>query len=273
VSGLLAKIHRNPGWSWAILLVYAALVTFPHENVQWVTNEIAIRISHKRLYQASAAIGLAEVALLTCILWRRIRGLAAVFWILTIALIWGAWRLFTANNVELVHYPQYVPEGMILFALTLSAAEALSWVVILGGLDECFQYAVLNKARMVQYDFNDIFMDLLGGAAGVLLAMAFFSPDSRPAHRRTGVLVLLGIIAIGIGLWAAGVMVLYKDPADSHSWFALSREKPEKFLAIVPMNGPRKYHELSPIEGPLLILTTIALYSILDGRRKRLPHK
>jgi truncated hemoglobin YjbI len=55
-SRLLRAIHLHRRWGWLALLAYAAAVTFPHENVQWLMNQIAIRISHHRLYQWSAAI-------------------------------------------------------------------------------------------------------------------------------------------------------------------------------------------------------------------------
>src|SRR5581483_7730318 len=113
IQRFLLWIHRHPRAGWLGLLAYAALVTFPHENVQYVVNELALKISHKRVYQLSAAIVLMLGIALSWILWRRrTRRIVAVYWLLTLALIFGTWRLMTANNVELVHYPQYVPEGM-----------------------------------------------------------------------------------------------------------------------------------------------------------------
>jgi len=275
----LAAMGRRPRWSWAALAVYAAAVTFPHENVQYEVNQIAIRISLHRLYQVSAALVLTLGALLTLMVFRSLAGQAArrrlaAFWVLTIALIWGAWGGLTANNVELVHYPQYVPEGMALLALTLSPAESLAWVAVFGGLDECFQYWDLMGGKPVPYDFNDVYMDLLGGAAGVVLAMAILRCSPRGAVptpwkrilKRPGVVVVLTLTALGILLWSCGLMALYNDAANTHYWFALSRVKLPAFWFIVPANGPAKYHTLSPIEGPILILATIALYATLDRR-------
>jgi hypothetical protein len=272
-------IHQHPRWAWVCLLIYAAAVTFPHEKVQYVMNEIAIRISHRRLYQASAAIGLIEVGVLTLILLWRLKGQSArrpitVFWILTIALIVGTWRLLTANNVELVHYPQYFPEGVALLALTLSPVESIAWITVFGGLDECFQYWDLMGGRPVPFDFNDIYMDLLGGAAGVLVAMVFFrcyrrdpqAGDWRGLLMRPGVLVLLGIAALGIVLGLTGFMLIYEDKTNLQYWFALSRDKPPMYWFINPLFGPHKFHTLSPAEGPVLILATIFLYSILERR-------
>jgi len=105
-------------------MAYAAAVTFPHENVQWVVNQYAARVTLPHLYRLSAEIALTQAVLFTAIVVWRLRAQAeritqVVFWILTLALIWFTWRAFTANNTELVHYPQYIPEGVALIALTL----------------------------------------------------------------------------------------------------------------------------------------------------------
>ncbi|MGA3187911.1 MAG: hypothetical protein ABSF22_12450 [Bryobacteraceae bacterium] len=279
IRKLLLAMHRHPGRTWAAVVIYAAAVTFPHEKVQYVVNEIANAITHKRLYRVSAAITVVEAVLLTFIVFKHLRGqperrTLAAFWVLTLGLIWCAWRYFTANNVELVHYPQYIPEGMALFALTLSTAESLAWIALFGGLDECFQYWDLMGNKHVPYDFNDVYMDLLGGAAGVLLAMAFFRCESRRGTSsaswkqilwRPGILVILGLVLAGFLLWASGLMVLYDDASPRH-WFALSRVRMPSFWFQVVANGPNKYHTLSPLEGPILILATIALYAIVDYR-------
>jgi len=282
VRRLLAWIHRHPRWGWAGLAAYAAAVTFPHENVQYIVNLLAIRFTHRRVYETSAAIAIVEAIVLTWVVYRGLRqqparGAVTGFWILTLALIWCSWRFLTANNTELVHYPQYVPEGMALLALTLSPAESIAWVAISGGLDECFQYWSLMGGRPVPYDFNDIYMDLLGGAAGVLLAMAFLYCESAAAGwksvwKRPGIAAVLGIVAAGLALAASGVMLLYEDKTNSHYWFALSRDKPPQYWFVNPLFGPHRFHTLSPVEGPVLILATIALYATLDRRlRIKLP--
>jgi hypothetical protein len=281
LSRFLEAIHSHPRWSWAGLIAYAAAVTFPHENVQWLVNEIANRITHRHLYQVSAAITAVEAISLTWIVVRRLktqdaRYTVAAFWILTLALIGFTWRVFTANNVELVHYPQYIPEGVALLALTLSPAESLAWIAIFGGLDECYQYAVLSWWRKVPYDFNDVFMDMLGGAAGVLLAMVFLRCDRRdtgarpaiPLWKRPGVMAILAVAGIGILLWSSGLMLVFEDKADTRHWFSLSRFHAPAFWFQVAANGPNRYHTLSPIEGPILLLATVGLYAWIDRRVK-----
>jgi hypothetical protein len=278
ISRFLEAIHSRKRWGWFGLLIYAAAVTFPHENVQWLMNEIAGRITLHRLYRISAGVGAVEVVAMSILLVRGLRAQKArrpiaLFWILTLALIGFTWRSFTANNLELVHYPQYVPEGMALLALTLSPAESLAWIVILGGLDESYQYTALSWWRAVPFDFNDVYMDLLGGALGIVLAMAFLRCTRRegsppPLWKQPGIIALLGILTTGILLWASGFMLLFEDKSDLRHWFSLSRFRAPTFWFQVVINGPNKYHTLSPIEGPMLILATIAVYSLLDRRVK-----
>ncbi len=267
----LEGVQRHPRAAWIGLLIYAAAVTFPHEQVQLLVGAIADRLTRPGLYRVSAAITLIEAVLLTAIFWRRLsaqpeRGRIAGFWVLTLALIWATWRVFTANNTELIHYPQYFPEGAALVAMTLSPVESLAWITLAAGLDEGYQYWVLYPQRVSAFDFNDIYMDLLGGAAGMLFAMGWLSCTQRdgPARiwKRPGVMVLLGVIMAGVLLWSTGKMAIHQDDPHPH-WFALSRQK-TPFFSIVPALGPHHVHELTPIEGTLLILLTIGVYAVLE---------
>ena len=138
-----------------------------------------------------------------------------------------------------------------------------------GGLDECFQYWHLMGDKQVPFDFNDIYMDLLGGAAGVLFGLAFLRCKRRPQASRSflsrpGVVTLAGVTATGAALWGLGLMQLYENVSKPGHWFALSRMKPTAYWVIVRANGPHAYHTLSPIEGPILILATMAIYAALD---------
>jgi len=234
--------------------------------VQWVANEIATRFGFRTLYNGTAAIVLALAAIFTVMVWRGSRAQIGP-WLLTVALIVGAWAGLTGNNVELVHYPQYFPEGVALAALTLSPVEALSWVVFFGGLDEAYQFWLLPRTRVSLYDFNDIYMDLLGGAAGVIFAIAVFHLPLRRGWKRPGLILILSLITIGFLLWASGLMVVVADKTNPHYWFALGDFQAPSFWAHINENGPKHYDTMTPIEGVILILSTIGLYGALTRRR------
>jgi hypothetical protein len=242
-------------------------------------NEIANHYTHKRLYRG-AAIGAEVLAVFFTLIFawflRRQPQRAAIgfAWLVTMLLMIGTWWTFMANNTELVHFPQYFPEGLVLLALTESPVEAIAWATIFGGIDECYQYWFLVQNRPVPYDFNDIFMDLLGAAAGVVFAMTLVRTQRRVSTagwwkdvlKRPGILAVFGFIAAGIVLWATGKMVIYEAPGAPAHWFALSRQTHLPFWFSVDFLGPRTFHELSPLEGPILLLLALAFYSLLDWR-------
>jgi hypothetical protein len=275
---LLAAISRHKVLGWAALLIYVPSVIFPHDIVQYYANEIAIRYTHKRLYQGAAASAIAIGVVVTAMfLWavrrqperRSIR----LLWLVTLMTFVGTWWIFMANNTELVHFPQYFPEGALLLALTLSPVDSIAWATFFGGLDECFQYWVVVKGKPVPYDFNDIFMDLVGGLSGVVFAMALLRTERRgkapgwvkDVLRRPGIVAILGTVVAGIVLWAVGGMTLYEAPGAPPHWFSLSRQTHLPFWFSAPnFLGPRTFHELSPIEGPIFLLAAFAVCALLD---------
>jgi len=270
---LMQSLRKNRAWGWAGLILYACAVTFPHAPVQDIVGAIAAKITLKRLYLVSAVIALTMGAGLTLVFVRKLfrepgRRVLSVFWVLTLVLMVATWRVLFANNTELVHYPQYFPEGVAVLALTLSPVEALAWVVFFGLLDETFQYIYVVAGRALPLDFNDIYMDLLGGAAGVVFAMAWIGGFRMPRKKvwvRPGVVVICGIILTTLGLLWSGKVLMYEAPGAPPHWFALSRLKTDTFWYFSPVIlGPHHFHELAPLEGTILILATIVLYSPLE---------
>lgn len=282
LSQLLAAAQKHRPWSWVGLILYAGAVTFPHQPVQDMLSRFTDRFGREPLYQTSVTIALVLGAALTLLFVRALRGQTgrqqlAALWALSFALMVGVWRLLMANNTELVHFPQYFPEGIALLALTLSPVESMAWVTLFGWLDEGYQYVYLTHGRATLLDFNDIHMDQIGGAAGIIFAMALLRSEPRTREswlefwkgilRRPGVLAILGVLAVGIALLMSGKLLVYEAPGAPPHWFALSRLKTESFWYFQPIVlGPHYFHELMPPEGILLILVTIALCAVLDRR-------
>ena len=65
MTSALSWLNRNKLWGWILFLIYAPLVTFPHDTVQYYVNEIAIRFGHKKLYQGAAVMGVSLAVLFT----------------------------------------------------------------------------------------------------------------------------------------------------------------------------------------------------------------
>ena len=270
----LLWLHDHPRATWAILFVYAALVTFPHEQVQGIVGSVAKSMGRANLYRLAFWIGIVCAAILTAVFSAALRRhqfpkLIASYWAATLLLIFATWKILTVNNTELVHYPQYFVPGAILIALTLSPLETLAWITLVASFDEGYQYAVLHAGWGIPFDFNDIFMDFLGGALGVVFALAFLPcASAKPVSlfRKPGVALLSLTVATCAILLATGKMLLYKDPENHTYWMALSRLKAQSFWFFDETWGPKKFHTLTPVEGPVLLLAALAFYAVLDRK-------
>ncbi len=268
-------LHRHPKLGWAILFVYAAAVTFPHEEVQTLVGALANWTGRTNLYRIAAGTSLVLGLVFSVIFVQQLRRhgsrrLIGAYWVATVLLILAAWNTLTANNTELVHYPQYFVPGFVLMALTLSPLESLAWIVITGGLDECYQYWALHGGWGVPYDFNDVCMDLLGGALGVVFAAAFLSCRARTSARgawvKPGTVLLAAVVASGVVLSACGKMLLYEDKQNTEYWFALSRLKAQPFWFFDATWGPKTFHTLSPLEGPVVLIAVLGFYAVLSRK-------
>ena len=272
---------RRTLFAWIGLLIYACIVTFPHQFVQDFVSKLTDRYTNERVWAVSVKAAELEGALLilfVAIALFRLRGWVergwlATYLLLSVFLLFFSWRMFMINNMELVHFPQYFPEGIALVAMTGSAAESLAWIAILGSLDEGFQYASLAAARQGPFDFNDVYMDIAGGAAGIVLGLAWIGCVRRDDVRgwvkqvfaRPGIRVLTGIVAAGMLLLATGRMVLYEKLSPPGYWFGLSREPNPGSPYFRPwVFGLHHFHEMTPLEGTLAIAGTIALFALLD---------
>ncbi len=273
MTSFLNWIHRHPGIVWPMLVAYAVAVTLPHIIVQDWLGGVIKPIGFTSFYQIMAVFTVISGSLFTWGTFRAVAGHPArrdllLAWPVTLALAIFAWRFFTVNNSELVHFGQYLIPGVILLGLTRSVADSLCWILIMAGCDEGYQFWGLHWDWGIPWDFNDIYLDLLGGAFGVLFGFAFLPAARQTAVRwlRPGVLMLCAILFTGFVLWTFGYMLIYEDRNNPNYLFALSRLIPKGFWFFDATWGPRTIHSLTPLEGITLLLATVAGYARLDAR-------
>ena len=271
----LAIFRSHAAVTVILVLLYSIAVTLPHQPVQdWLVNNLLSPLGSQTFYTLMAALGFIALTTAALLVTRRMpnhtaRVAVRNFSILTLVLVLIAWRWLSVNNSELVHFPQYAITGFTLMALTLSVTESLSWVILLGGIDEAHQYAVLHPTWGIPYDFNDVTLDFLGGTIGVLLCLLWLRAVPRPPKSwRVGPgTTLLGLtVAAGALLLLTNHALLYQDVQRSDYLFAMSRMPPKGFWFFDATWGPRSIHPLTPIEGPILLLGLLYIYSRLDRR-------
>jgi hypothetical protein len=271
----LAVFRSHPVITSVFLLIYSVAVTLPHQKVQdWLFIAAVQPLGRINFYRIMAALGVAALTAAGVLIARRLpqhpaRHLIRNYSLFTLILILLAWRYLSVNNSELVHFPQYALTGFVLMALTLSATESLSWVVLLGGLDEANQYAIIHGNWGIPYDFNDVVLDLLGGMIGVLLCLLWLHATPRPVANLS-LLLKPGILLLGVTVAVGGLMlltnhaVIYQDAQRTDYWFALSRLPSRGFWFYDETWGPRTIHQIAPLEGPILLLALVAAYWPLD---------
>lgn len=137
-------------------------------------------------------------------------GLDIAAWLLLSALAIVIWQLLTTVDVELIHYPQYALIAWFLarafdpYRRQWPLLSLASLTLLLGILDELFQYFYLTPANNSYVDFNDFILNLVGACAG-LLAYYSLKPGARQKQSEANGLLRRATAT----LWAAsGMLVL-----------------------------------------------------------------
>lgn len=171
---------------------------------------------------------LAALALLGWLIWSATRQgtrqrtpVVAAYWLLWAGCVGAVDRWLTFSVPEYFHYPQYA-----LLAWLLAHAldpERRHWPVgrllalttLLGALDEAAQYLWITTSYSHYFDFNDVLVNLLAAALGVMLYYGFRTPPPR-AHMpaRAGrnpplsaVLPVMLVLAIGCAVATERLML------------------------------------------------------------------
>ena len=97
-----------------------------------------------------------------------------------VALMLLAHRLIVVNAVESIHYPQYAL--MVLLLAPAVGDVEIAWIgaTILGAIDEGYQARFLPRGAPDYFDWNDVVLNGIGAAVGVVIVVTF----TRVARRR-----------------------------------------------------------------------------------------
>jgi hypothetical protein len=102
--------------------------------------------------------------------------------ILVVALMYVADHYLIVNNIERIHFPQYAMLALLL-GLSLRNEMLIFFVTTFAGfVDEFLQFA-MDPMKTNYLDFNDIVLNILGAAAGVVLLMGLRRPLSNAGER------------------------------------------------------------------------------------------
>lgn len=160
-----------------------------------------------------------------------------------------AHNLIVVNAVESIHYPQYALI-VLLLARAGSGLEA-AWLggTVLGAVDEGYQAVALPRGAPGYFDWNDVVLNGIGAAFGVLLVLAFSRMGRRTEIRSAatrGAIVLAAVV----------IAALLSPPVWS------------PFLEATP--GGRMFHRLAASEA-LVVLAAVHAFVVWLQRDARAP--
>jgi hypothetical protein len=95
------------------------------------------------------------------------------------ALVVIAQRVLILNSVENVHFPQYAVLAALLVRTGLAPDAAWVAASALGVADEEYQYLFLRAGRPDPLDWNDITLNAIGAALGVVVLLHFGLAQAR----------------------------------------------------------------------------------------------
>jgi len=206
---------------WLVFIAYYLACVLLHlyiSNLIFV-NPIATPFGS---FKVSAYMGtLGKTALFLLALYLAFRCLAGACRLVTIS-YWSIWlvpvlmtsRFLLFHPNEYTHYPQYAILA-ILLALCIDSdrskvpwARILFWTTTLGVLDEMNQYFFLCRAYGDYLDFNDMFMNLQGAQAGLLLFYGFRHVPKRHTELKSLVSAVISAILSFEGITVLTVSVV-----------------------------------------------------------------
>jgi hypothetical protein len=164
-----------------------------------------------------------------------------------LALVVLAHKVIVLNAVESIHYPQYAVILMLLARAGIGLEASWLAATVLGAIDEGYQAVALPRGAPDYFDWNDVVLNGIGAAFGVVLVLAFTrfadsSRDGRAFRMRWAVTAAAVVIA-----------ALLAPPIWSPFW--------------VTTPGDRMFHALSASEATVVLAAVYALVVWLDRRR------
>jgi len=229
---------------------------FMHKPFSDVCDALYARVGRGR-YEIISLVGIGLLSLAAAIPARHgLRRALADTWLAVailglLVLTAASQRWLLVTNIELIHFPQFAVIAVLFLAAGLGARLAWLCGTLAGLLDEAYQHLVLYAGVAGTYfDINDILLNAIGAAWGVLLFGAARLAAAGPLFDQPrGYVAGLAVIAVAIAVAAV------VDP-------------PNTTLLQRAATG-RPYRVLSTGEGLAGIAAVAALVELASVNRKK----
>ena len=207
---LINWLSKHKAVNLVLLGIYYLLAVLPHEQVGvFISKKVRKPMGLEAYDRIMLQIAIAGLLLYgIVVIWNIIRKpkqIPTLFYLIANICFASAsvYALFVLN-IEAIHFFQYAILALLLFPLLRSYSMTLFWGTLLGAIDEAYQYFYLSPDRTDYFDFNDVILDLIGVAFGLILIRSF-NPNiakikswlNKPiAITSIGIVLLLSLIHI-----------------------------------------------------------------------------
>jgi len=263
---------ENRWWNIGLVIVYYLLVVLPHEKVgQFLAktlDEPLGRTKYNQLVLSLTILGgigyLVLIALGVNNYPKRLKTVL-IYLTTTFLFIFVAIKILIVVNIEMIHFVQYGLLTLLLFPLFSSFRITLFFAILLGVLDEAYQYWILTPLSTDYYDFNDVIINLLGAALGLILLYAIghqvkskiFEWHQSPINITTFLLSLILLI-----FFSNGVLGIYPTDGQIQPPLLLIRNIQPNFWTVAEPNI--QFHVLRPFWGTLIGILLFLFYKRID---------
>jgi hypothetical protein len=279
---VLSFLVRHKWLAWVFGFLYFIATVLFHKPVAQLSLRIERRVTYTSYNQGWGLIALIALALVFgAVLYRILKHEDVLFNLLFLTLTYGLigithWAVL-AVNLEYIHVMQFSLLVFPILALSRRFGETIFWIGLLGAVDELYQYYVVWWPHQSYYDFNDVILDIAGGAFMVLLIYLWHKRDSLfprgllPKIRwlkSPSLYLAAGILLITLLAYASGLLSFYPEAEmgpESQAAILLSRDpKASQFWSVFEKG--KTYHIVGAGEWMALLLLSTGLYSLLDWR-------
>jgi len=262
-------LQQNRVINVVLLIIYYLVVVLPHEKVGVIIAKLFKGTSRENynlitLLIASVIFIITFLFLAKSLFAHTKKKELAFYYVATTIFVLLCINVLFVMNVESIHFLQYAVFAILSYPLIKSLTQTLVFTTIAGAFDEAYQYFYLAPQRTDYFDWNDVIINLIGAAIGILILVTCLNRvyvANKTFFKSITFYFLCSVVLLVIILLASNVLSVY--PNDD-SVFALVKVLPEGFWSYPP--GPYvKYHVVMPPEGLIIITALWLFYSRLES--------
>lgn len=257
---LSQQLSQKKWLSVIILVTYYLLIVLPHEKVGVFISSLFEGKSRAFYDQTILALTLLLLSLISYFLHKKLwthseRKKIIAFLLVHFVLITLSYYYLIIVNIECIHFIQYAALVLLAYPLFKNYTALLILAVLLGVVDEAYQYLYLSPDRTNYYDFNDIILNTLGAGSGILILYIEGLKSTSNKILYWLYLVLSFVCLLILLAFFFNFLTVFSEEEIKHA-VALIKVKELNFWSYI--EPEIVYHIVRPWEG--LILTSILIY-------------